>query len=182
LAIAGAQVASLGKANFLPDIDPSLIIETPHYNRTYTIARVTLNFTATTNWGVYPVFYSLDGQENVAVENVTVISEKEATPPSGLSVTRTTVRGRCVLSNLTEGWHNLTLYMIVDREVYLYKTYEKGEILSSESTRFFIDTVAEPESFPVVPVVAVSAASITAVACAGLILTRRKHRKEAQQT
>ena len=106
-----------------------------------------------------------------------MISEKEASPPSGLSVTRTTVRGSCILSNLTEGWHNLTLYMIAPREINLYKTYEKGEILSVESTRFFIDTVAEPESFPTVPAVVVSTASIAAIA-AGLILYRRKRQYE----
>jgi len=181
LVIAGAQVLNLAKANPLPGIDPSLIIETPHHNRTYTTDRVTLNFTATTNWGTYPIYYSLDDQEKVLAENVTVITQKETIPPSGLTV-RTTVRGSCVLSNLTEGWHNLTLYMITDHAFNLYRTFEEGEVLKSDSTRFFVNTLPAPQSSPIVPVAAVSAASIAAVACAGLILTRRKHRKEAQQT
>ena len=181
-AAAGTFLVRFGKANFLPDIDPSMVIETPHYNRTYNTDTVTLNFTATTNWDTYPFFYSIDGQENLTVENVTVISQKEASPPSGLSVSRTTVRGSCVLSKLTEGWHNLTLCMVTDHVFNLYRTYEKGEILALETTAFFVETSPKPESFPTIPVVAVSVVSIVAVAAAGLVFARRRRQKEAQRT
>ncbi len=181
LAIFGSHAVNLGKANFLPSIDPSMVIETPHHNRTYTVNMVTLNFTATTNWGTYPFFYSLDGQENVTVQNVTIVSTKEASPPSGLEVARTTVRCSCVLFNLTQGWHNLTLYMVTDHAFNLYRTYEKGEILASESTQFFTDTAVEPESFPTVPGVALSIAAVAVIVAAGLLLYNRKRRKEAQQ-
>ncbi len=83
--------------------------------------------------------------------------------------------------NLTQGWHNLTLYMVTDHAFNLYRTYEKGEILASESTQFFTDTAVEPESFPTVPWAALSAASIAAVIAAGLLLYNRKRRKEAAQ-
>lgn len=81
-----------------------------------------------------------------------------------------TVAGNSTLSGLPVGSRNVTVYA---RDA-------AGNVGASETVVF---TVAEPESFPTVPVaVAVSVASIAVVACAGLILTRRKRRKEAIHT
>ena len=83
------------------------------------------------------------------------------------------------LTNIPEGKQNVTI------TVAAYGSYIKGITLYhfsiNESTTVDF-TVAESETFPTVPVVVVSAASIAAVAYAGLILTRRKRRKEAPQT
>ncbi len=80
-----------------------------------------------------------------------------------------TVAGNSTLSGLPVGLHNVTVYA----------WDAAGNVGASETVSF---TVAEPESFPTVPVVAVSAVSIIAVTAAGLLLYNRKRRKEAQQT
>ena len=80
-----------------------------------------------------------------------------------------TIDGNTTLSGLRNGKHG----------VKIYAWDAAGNVGASETVSF---TVAEPESFPTVPVAAVSAASITAVGAAGLLLTHRKRRREAQQT
>ena len=81
--------------------------------------------------------------------------------------TNVTISGNTTLTSLSQGSHSLTVY----------GNTTQGVPAASETVAF---TVAEPESFPTVPVAAVSAASIAAVAIAGLLLlTRRKRHKEA---
>ncbi len=80
-----------------------------------------------------------------------------------------TVAGNSTLSGLPVGLHNVTVYA----------WDAAGNVGASETVTF---TVTEPESFPTVPAVAVSAVSIIAVTAAGLLLYNRKRRKEAQQT
>ena len=75
--------------------------------------------------------------------------------------------GNSTLANMTNGAHRITLFA--------NDTF--GNMGASETVTF---TVSVPELFPVVPVTAASAAVV--VACAGLLLYHRKHRKEAQQT
>ena len=77
-----------------------------------------------------------------------------------------TVLGNFTLPALSFGEHNLTVYA----------WDEAGNVGASETVAF---TVAEPEGFPTVPVAAVSAVSIAAVAAAGLLLYNRKRRREA---
>jgi len=78
-----------------------------------------------------------------------------------------TVFGNFTLPALSFGEHNVTVYA----------WDAAGNVGASETATF---TVAEPDSFPTVPVAAVSAASIVAVA--SLVFTRRRRRKEATQT
>ncbi len=80
-----------------------------------------------------------------------------------------TLYGNTTLSGLAVGLHNVT--------VYAWDTV--GNVGASETATF---TVAEPESFPTVPVVAVSSASIAAVTAGLLLFARRRRCKEAQQT
>ncbi len=75
-----------------------------------------------------------------------------------------TVTGNTTLSDLSSGLHNVTVYA---KDAF-------GNEAASETITF---TVEEP--FPTVPVAVVSAASIATVAAAGLVLTRRKRRREA---
>jgi hypothetical protein len=74
-----------------------------------------------------------------------------------------TVAGNTTLSGLSFGVHNVT--------VYAWDT--AGNVGASETTAF---TVAEPEPFPVAPVVAASSASV-AVVCGALLVyfKKRKH-------
>jgi hypothetical protein len=84
-----------------------------------------------------------------------------------------TISGNTTLTGVINGDHNLTIYAEDDA----------GNVGKSETLNFTI-AVPEPESepFPTVPVAAVSAASITAVGTASLLLTRRKRSKEAERS
>jgi len=78
-----------------------------------------------------------------------------------------TITGNTPLTMLRNGLHNLTVYA----------TDTFGNMGASEPVNFTVDV---PETFPLVPV---AAAVVIAVAvAAGLLLTRRKRGKEAQQT
>jgi len=80
-----------------------------------------------------------------------------------------TIAGNTTLADMHVGLHNVIVYV----------WDAAGNVGHSETVVF---TVAEPESFPVVLVAAVSTASIAAVAAAGLVLfPRRKRHKEATQ-
>ncbi len=81
---------------------------------------------------------------------------------------RTTTEN-ATLEGITEGQHNIAFYV----------TDLAGNVATSETVFFDVTTL----DFPTVPVAAVSAASIAAVTAAGILLfTRRRRRKEAQQT
>ncbi len=80
-----------------------------------------------------------------------------------------TISGNTTLSDLPVGEHNVTVYA----------WDAAGNVGKSETVTF---TVAEPESFPTVPVLAASAVSIAAVTAGLFLFTRRRRRKEEQQT
>ena len=84
-----------------------------------------------------------------------------------------TISGNTTLTGVINGDHNLTIYAEDDA----------GNVGKSDTISFTV-AVPEPESepFPTVPVAAVSAASITAVGTASLLLTRRKRSKEAERS
>ena len=75
-----------------------------------------------------------------------------------------TIIKNVTLEGLPSGMHNLTVYA-------------RDAFENEAASKTITFNITEP--FPTVPVAAVSAVSIAAVACAGLILTRRKRRKEA---
>jgi hypothetical protein len=78
-----------------------------------------------------------------------------------------TIDGNATLTGLSNGVHNVTLYA----------WDAAGNIGSSETVTFI---VAAPESFPAMFVSAVSVASVVTVG-AGLLLYRKKRRREAEQ-
>lgn len=143
-ALNGVFTTNTAKANPLPDIEPIISIDNPQ-GMTYYLNTITLAFTVESNWEVYSAFYSLDGQEMKSTGNLSIVSQEVVNPASNLQVTRTTLKGSCVLSNLPEGLHKVTFYMITDHNVSLSKYYEKGEILCSANTTFkisFLTTVS----------------------------------------
>jgi hypothetical protein len=81
---------------------------------------------------------------------------------NGLS--NTTITGNITLTNLPTGMHNIT--------VYTQDTF--GNIGSSQTTSFTV-AKSEPESFPTVPVTAVSTVAV-ALAIAGLLVYHKKHK------
>ena len=81
------------------------------------------------------------------------------------------------ITNIPEGKQNITITVAASGSYIEGMTRYHFSINESTTVNF---TVAESETFPTVPVAAVSAASITAVICAGLLLIT-KRRKEARQ-
>jgi hypothetical protein len=104
------------------------------------------------------------------IENMTVILQEDIHMGFSPRVDRTTLKGSCVLSNLSESCHNVTFYLITDREISLYRTYGKGEVLYSATIQLVIDI---SESFSAVPVVAASTAAVVIV-IAGLLQETQK--------
>ena len=83
-----------------------------------------------------------------------------------------TIAGNKTLTNLFYGEHNITVFA----------TDEVGNIGASETINFTVAVPEpEPEPFPTIPVAAVSAVLIAAVAAGLVLFTRRRRRKEAQQ-
>ena len=175
-AVAGTLLVNFGNANPLPDINPSIKLESPQ-NATYKDNAITVNFSVAANWGVYPVFYSLDGQAMKLFENMTMVSREEGNIGKSPTVYRTTLRGSLVLSNLSEGWHNVTLYLVTEDAFSLYRTYEKGEVLRSKTFQFVIDP---PDPFQVAPLVTASVAAAVVVGVGSLVYLKKRQAVKSQ--
>ena len=145
--------------------------ESGYYKSFYNNGDSLVNFIVDTT---PPVVSSLSVENKTQVSSSVSLNFTVNEPTSQISYVvdgqeNATVAGNTTLSGLSVGTHEVTVYA----------WDAAGNVGSSETVTF---TVAEPETFPTVPVAAVSAVSIAAAAAAGLILARRKHRKEAQQT
>jgi hypothetical protein len=115
VAFVAAQFNGLASSNPLPDIDPVVTITSQsQQNVTYSVNTIAFNFTAKSNWDIYPIYYSLDGLDKVAVDNVSII--KQGVDGSKNPIFNfTTLGGSLVLSNLTQGWHNVTVCMVFEK-------------------------------------------------------------------
>ncbi len=163
---------NFAKANPLPSIDPKITIVNPQ-NSTYYTSTITISIIVESNWGTYLSFYSLDEQEMVPIENMTVVSQEIINPASNLPVARTVLRGNCTLSNLSEGWHNVTFYLITDHDISLAKEYKKGDVLCSITDQFKIDT-----SWNLTTLLAIIASgAVMAVSGVGLLVYFKRHKK-----
>lgn len=81
-----------------------------------------------------------------------------------------TIDGNATLTGLSNGVHNITVCA----------WDAAGNIGSSETITFTVAAVTAPEPFPVTFVSAVTVASVATVG-AGLLLYRKKRRREAEQ-
>jgi len=147
------------------------IYYTTYYVRYKTISSSTANFTIdTTAPDILSVSMENKTYDKASIPFVLVTNEPVSQVLYSLDGQDTVaISGNSTLTDLSAGNHTVAVYA---RDL-------AGNIGTSNAVNF---TVVMPEPFPTVPVLAASAASITAVACAGPIITRRKHRKEAQQT
>ncbi len=186
-AVAGTQFVHLGRANFIPPINPKITIENPQ-DTVYNVNTTSINFTAAANWNVVSYFYSWDGGEMKPINNMAIISQEPAYPAKNPPVDRTTLRGSVVLSNLTDGWHNVTFYQIHQHGPFwgpieengALAELEGGEILNSVTTTFKVDTVNTASKVDTSLPTALAVASIVTVAFAGVSLLvyfkKRKHK------
>jgi len=131
--VAVTQLTGLIRANPYPGVNLTTT-EGPQ-NVTYNVNTITLRFLVEYYYDICSFFYSLDGEKMEPIENTTVISQVD------YKVVRTTLEASCTLSNLTEGWHNVTFYVIASREFIWVESYEKGDIMYSSNTMFIIDTI-----------------------------------------
>lgn len=170
-ALAETQLVNLGKANPLPELYTRMTIENPK-NTTYTTNTIVLNFSveSVSFFSRRNFSYSLDGQELKPIESISVVSQEFI--PISPGVYNETLKGSCVLSNLSEGWHNVTVYLIRDSST---ADPQYGEPLQLASTAFMIalPKVREPEPFPTT-MVAVASGAIVALIATGLMVYFKK--------
>ncbi len=185
LGLVGTQCIIPATANPMPEINPVIRISN-NQNVTYVANSIIFNFTASSSYAAFPIYYSLDDSDKLAVGNMTVISKEDANIGKNPEVDRTTVQGSISLSNLTKGGHNVTLYMVSDRDMWIYKDYFKGDVIASESVSFFVDTPIIYPSMPtdfsrnpshLDPIVYLIPVSIIVVVVVLSVLLYRRHRK-----
>jgi hypothetical protein len=173
-AVAGMQLVDFGRANPLPEMYMRATIENPK-NTTYTTNTVALDFSAesSTFFQYLNFFYSLDAQEVKPIESMTVTGHEFI--PSNPGVYRQWFEGSSVLSNLSEGWHNVTIYVTYSssRED---PPYGGPTPLANTTFMIALPQLQEQEPFPTTVVAAASAATIAVVGVGLLVyLKKRKH-------
>jgi len=133
---AGTELVNFGMANPIPELYTKLTIESPQ-NTTYNVNTVTLNFSVESlsffQWRHFS--YSLDGKELKRIANLTVDSEEFI--PVNPGIYSENITGNCVLPDLSEGLHNLTVYLIRDAST---ADIHYGEIVPLANASFNIDT------------------------------------------
>ena len=138
LLIYGVHIVEVAKANFVPS-GPFITIDSPVENRTYATSSVWLNITLlafydSDSWNTSRVAeLSLDGEGNITIPVV-----YEGLDEDGFS----TVTGSSLLSDLSEGSHNITVYAT-------YNFLEPWNLFYSNSkTINFLVELPEPTPSP----------------------------------
>ena len=147
------------------------IYYTTYYVRYKTISSFTANFTIdTTAPNILSVSMENKTYGNSNIPFVLVTNEPASQVLYSLDgLDNITISGNSTLTDLSPGNHSVTVYA----------SDLAGNIGTSETVSF---TIAMPEPFPTVSMVAVFAVSIAAVAAALVLFTRMRRRKEVQQT
>jgi len=77
------------------------------------------------------------------------------------SVTRTTVQVTCILQNLSEGWHNLTICNVAAEDVtWNFPQYQKGETMCQIEYSFRIQEESLPTILTIIAIVATISADL----------------------
>ena len=171
-AVAGTQFADLGRANPLPELYQELTIVNRN-NGTTNENTITVNFALESqNFFQWRNFsYSLDGKELKAVDDLTVVSSSSL--PTSPTVYVEVLRGSCVLSNLSVGWHNVTVYLMNDAR----GTIGYGGALSSANAKFIIEPEPQTEPEPTPTTLVVTSIASVAFVSAGLLVYFKKRQK-----
>jgi hypothetical protein len=142
--VAIALLANEGEADPFPPPTTEITIENPQ-NRSYDRNTITLNFSASSIsfFSHLHFYYSIDaGQKRIPIENVTIVSDAfYQFLPTNPGIYMKTVTGNCVLGNLSQGWHNVTVYEIS----HLNDDPRNEAIVYSASAHFEIAVPPEPQ-------------------------------------
>ena len=172
--VAGMRAVEVTNANFIPS-EPFITIDSPEENRTYATSSVWLNLTLlafydSDSWNTSRVAeLSLDGEGNITIPVV-----YEGLDEDGFS----TVTGSSLLSDLSEGSHNITVYAT-------YNFLEPWNLFYSNSkTINFLVELPEPtpspesqiETFPTTLVAPASVASVAIVGVGLLVYFKKRKR------
>ncbi len=171
LLVASIQYVSLVNANPMPTVNTRIEIDSSE-NETYTASNVTLYFYV---WESveHNIYYSLDNQEMMIVDNLTANREYDLNAGKSPEIMVADLRGYCVLTNLSNGWHNITIYEISNYSL------DNSQIVHSANTQFKIDIPPKPESFPIMPVTA--SVGIVAIVVTGLLVYSKKYRRRVEK-
>ena len=134
-AAAGTFSTKLVEANPFPPPITEITIENPQ-NTSYNVNTIVLFFSAK-SVSFFPnsiFYYSLDGGERKLIVNRTTVSEEFLPINPGIYVK--SVTGNSTLGNLSEGWHNVTVYDIR----HLNNDPKDEEIIYLADAKFKIDT------------------------------------------
>lgn len=167
-AIVGISYINMVKANGMPpSANTEIEIDTPK-NKTYTNNTVILSFYVWEAWRWFNFCYSVDGQGMKPVEDLVMINEWNLNAGIYPEVIVANLRGSCVLSNLTDGRHNVTVYQMSDTS---------GEILGSVTTEFATAKEVSPPESRTILVLATTVSVAVAGAAFLLYLKKRKRRR-----
>ena len=105
------QTVWVTEADPYPNFYSIITVENPR-NTTYNVNALTVNFSVKSLTFIhdYSYYYSIDGNESKYVENMTRVQDEGI--PINPGIYNQTLVGNFVLSNLSEGRHNLTIYQI----------------------------------------------------------------------
>ena len=187
--ITGTKFVNLAEANpnFLKGLYCNISIKSPQ-NGTYNTEPILLNFTVKNNYvsDAYFYFYLLDGQDrqsSVKVEEIHVIGQETISNDTYVPYTEYTLWGQAVLPSLTDGPHNLTVFM----GFLLNGTIHHANIDPFSATAYFsVDPTAatpspspsphetEPEPFPAALFAAIVA--VVVMVSASLLVYSKKRK------
>jgi hypothetical protein len=188
-AFAGTNVVNLGGANpiYTKPTYVRISVQSPQ-NTTYNTQPVFLNFTVETNEGdfnAHPYFYLLDGQDgksSVKVEDIQLVSQKrisdDISPYHDIErrtilwdpYTDYTLRGQAVLPNLSDGEHNVTVFI----DFLGNQTIEMDFFASVPFTIYNTSQLESQEPFPTTLVIALIA-SVAVIGVSLLVYFRKRN-------
>jgi hypothetical protein len=184
LMLAGKQLVDLAGANpiYAKPTHFRISVQSPQ-NSTYNTQPIFLNFTVETNEGdfnAHPYFYLLDGengQSSVKIEEIQVIRQREVSNElsyyAGIywdPYTEYTLRGQAVLPNLSDGEHNVTVFIdflgnqTIEMDLFALVPFTIYNTSQSE--------IQEPSS---TTLVIVSIASVAVIGASLLVYVRKRN-------
>jgi hypothetical protein len=86
-------------------VSPKLSLISPQGNHTYVSNKIPLTFWV--NWDIKSAYYYLDNEKAAALDSLYLFSP----PVPGKSISGISINGNSTLSNLSEGKHEITLYV-----------------------------------------------------------------------